>query len=720
MKSEKNIIDQLYKAKEYVVKHTGPVGNQIEKVVARKWIQDIEHTVDVDVDAEIYHPEVEKERLPKVAIIVYALIMGGGEIFPVNLANALVACSVPTILINCNMLPTDPKVRGMLDPAVSVIDIEGYRNLGTVLNRERVDIVHTHHAAIDLAVSRLIATGKINAGQVVTLHGMYEALDVPRCQMIIDQVNQTCRRYAYIADKNLLPFCNRSDYRREQFVKVPNGMPKGVDQTVTREDLGIPEDAFVLCLVSRALFAKGWEQAIRSVKLANKHSSREIHLILVGDGEAYDKFHEISNPYIHFTGAKQNTRAYFAISDVGFLPSWYSGESFPLVVIDSLMCEKPVLATKVGEIPVMIHSEDGDAGWLLPREDGTVSVQKLAKKILKISQSEELYRKARVCCAKAVEPYDILEVAKTYLNIYQNVMNHLEEREYDNPKCKILISCHKEAKVPRTSILTPIEVGSALHQDQLSGMIQDDQGDNISDLNPMYCEMTAQYWAWKNLDADYYGFFHYRRYLNLTDKKFHEDRYGNIYEPVLSEKVQIKYGLTDSNITNLIKDYDIVTVEGRKLPCSVAEQYCRGQFLHKKDLKLMISIINKLYPDYHDVTRNYLKGHVAYFCNMYIMKADLFKEYCAWVFPILEEFCEKAEMNDYSKEELRTPGHLAERLWGIYYSNLKEKGIYRTIEKQPVLISHTEMEESESSKAVLNTIRKVGHVIDDIYHRHDR
>lgn len=44
-------------------------------------------------------------------------------------------------------------------------------------------------------------------------------------------------------------------------------------------------------------------------------------------------------------------------------------------------------------------------------------------------------------------------------------------------------------------------------------MLHDDEGDNISERNKTYCELTAQYWAWKNEEADYYGFFHYRRYL---------------------------------------------------------------------------------------------------------------------------------------------------------------------------------------------------------------
>ena len=40
-------------------------------------------------------------------------------------------------------------------------------------------------------------------------------------------------------------------------------------------------------------------------------------------------------------------------------------------------------------------------------------------------------------------------------------------------------------------------------------------GENIYPKNPDYCELTAQYWAWKNIDCDYYGFFHYRRYLTF-------------------------------------------------------------------------------------------------------------------------------------------------------------------------------------------------------------
>ena len=76
---------------------------------------------------------------------------------------------------------------------------------------------------------------------------------------------------------------------------------------------------------------------------------------------------------------------------------------------------------------------------------------------------------------------------------------------------KILVAMHKEASVLKNPLLLPIQVGSALAERRLPDMLHDDEGIHISGKNKSYCEMTAQYWAWKNLRADYYGFFHYHR-----------------------------------------------------------------------------------------------------------------------------------------------------------------------------------------------------------------
>ena len=44
----------------------------------------------------------------------------------------------------------------------------------------------------------------------------------------------------------------------------------------------------------------------------------------------------------------------------------------------------------------------------------------------------------------------------------------------------------------------------------------------------------------------------------------------------------------------------------------------------------------------------------------------LFQEYAQWLFDLLQEFDKRADMSHYSVEGYRTPGHLAERLTGIF------------------------------------------------------
>ena len=78
---------------------------------------------------------------------------------------------------------------------------------------------------------------------------------------------------------------------------------------------------------------------------------------------------------------------------------------------------------------------------------------------------------------------------------------------------KLFVCCHRPCEVPGHPLLVPLQVGAALADGHFAGFVHDDTGDNISHKNRSYCELTGQYWAWKNAEADYYGFFHYRRYL---------------------------------------------------------------------------------------------------------------------------------------------------------------------------------------------------------------
>ena len=77
----------------------------------------------------------------------------------------------------------------------------------------------------------------------------------------------------------------------------------------------------------------------------------------------------------------------------------------------------------------------------------------------------------------------------------------------------LFVCCHNESEVPAHPLLIPIQVGTALAERRFAGYAHDDEGENISRKNRAYCELTAQYWAWKNCQAEYVGFFHYRRYL---------------------------------------------------------------------------------------------------------------------------------------------------------------------------------------------------------------
>ncbi len=236
-----------------------------------------------------------------------------------------------------------------------------------------------------------------------------------------------------------------------------------------------------------------------------------------------------------------------------------------------------------------------------------------------------------------------------------------------NNKIKIFMCCHKSYNIT-PPLAVPIQGGRAINP-PVDGIAGDNIGDNISDKNREYCELTVQYYAWKNEDYDAYGFCHYRRFFGFGVKT----KYPYIAFGKMTVKQQERCLGTAECIEKAVADNDIIVTRPENLGSTVAEYYAASKHHYKGDLELFVDIISEKFPKLTPFTKQYLSQNYQYFCNMFIMKKQFFNEYCEMLFSILTEFDKRKTMHgDFQSD--RTNGYLGERFLGIYISYVKSKG----------------------------------------------
>lgn len=270
---------------------------------------------------------------------------------------------------------------------------------------------------------------------------------------------------------------------------------------------------------------------------------------------------------------------------------------------------------------------------------------------------------------------------------YEKIMN--------GPNIQIFVSCHKECVVPDVPLLRPIQVGAALAERRLAGMLHDDEGENISAKNKSYCELTAQYWAWKNADADYYGFFHYRRYLSFAREPLPADAFGEAHLPCNDEAALQKCGIDGETMAKTIAQYDLIVPQEGGFPersLNLYRQYCIAPVHHKSDLDFVLGVIREDYPAMYPYAMRYIKRKKGYFCNMFIMKKELFDEYNRWLFSILEKHEKAVDISAYSDQAMRVHGFLAERLCGIFLDYVERTRSLRILKLQRVFFDNVDPE----------------------------
>lgn len=224
---------------------------------------------------------------------------------------------------------------------------------------------------------------------------------------------------------------------------------------------------------------------------------------------------------------------------------------------------------------------------------------------------------------------------------------------------KMLVVTHKKYQMPSDSCYLPIQVGT--HEKIDLGFIKDNTGENIACKNPKYCELTAIYWAWKNLDADYIGVTHYRRQLGTKNKIKSKNPYDQIIE--------------SSEIDQLLNKTDIILPKKRKYYIETLYSHYRNT-LYVEPLDKVRDVIQQLYPEYIPFFDKIKKRRSGHMFNMFIMQKAKFDEYCVWLFKILQELENQVDDSIYDSFHARFYGRISELLLDVWL----EKNGYSYIE----------------------------------------
>ena len=205
----------------------------------------------------------------------------------------------------------------------------------------------------------------------------------------------------------------------------------------------------------------------------------------------------------------------------------------------------------------------------------------------------------------------------------------------------------------------PLQVGAESASVRIADLA-DNKGENISDRNKNYSELTGLYWIWKNKlnsagipegnERQYFGLAQYRRMLVFSD------------DDLLR-----------------LPDNDVDVVLPYPMPYEPNIHSHHERYLKDVDWNALIVALRELQPEYADAFPEVLEQQYLYNYNVILAKKQVLKEYCEWLFPILERTEELSVPKGKDRAD-RYIGYMGETLETLYFiKNRKKLNVVHTV-----------------------------------------
>ena len=222
-------------------------------------------------------------------------------------------------------------------------------------------------------------------------------------------------------------------FPEERIAKVPLGVDLSIFRAGTvkqkaemREKLGVPKDAF--CIGSFQKDGNGWEEGLspKLIKgpdilletLSGLQGKRNVFVLLTGPSRGYviRGLEEMGIPYLHYLVEDYNDLPkYFHALDAYIVPSREEGG--PKGVLEALACGVPLVSTRVGMAPDVIHHEEN--GLLADIED----VATLAEHLVHLIENRDLAKQYAANGLVTIKGFDWSKIAKLYYKkVYEELL----------------------------------------------------------------------------------------------------------------------------------------------------------------------------------------------------------------------------------------------------------------------------------------------------------
>ena len=303
------------------------------------------------------------------------------------------------------------------------LDLKLFCQSCVLIKKIPLHLIHSHSYKSNFY--GLLASKICNIPIVSTVHGwtretralrIYDSLDpvflrffdavVPVSQMLRDELVKRG-----IPDGKIRLIPNGIDIDRFK----PDGAKRG-----TRVRWGVKEGTFVLGTVGRLNKEKGHTYLIEAMReIIKKHP--ETVLVIVGDGPLKEELISCTKnndlkEYVIFTGNQEDMPSIYAMIDLFTLPSLTEGT--PLVLLEAMAMQKPIIATKVGGVPQVIR--DGETGILVRPGDSVGLAEGILKLLDDSSLASRLGRNARLLVEKE---FSAKAMAEKYVRVYDAILN---------------------------------------------------------------------------------------------------------------------------------------------------------------------------------------------------------------------------------------------------------------------------------------------------------